>query len=323
LVSDNKHRRSRRGSRNGVFVQSEQFVRTACGLSDRGKRILELLGAGRPPSVVAEAIGINRSSMSRWVKKLRRLGFIRLLPQSVKGSWNFYELTEEGSKFLTGSEEDRLVIVLEDYPVKFEVVSWGRADCLAWEKLGEPRNWVKLGFKVGGVRVVRTSRSVIVHPGRLRGDNSWNLVFVASRECDRVARWLAQRVDMVLRPGEPVKRPTFQVYDQLAEMVTSSFSFKNQDGEGADRSPPARKGHWELGPEAANDFIRASSRLKQLTRQLYQLEGDLGKLEDGLLPALDAWTKVGKQLLKILEKLGQMEEAPSQSMKDESGRYIS
>ena len=40
------------------------------------------------------------------------------------------------------------------------------------------------------------------------------------------------------------------------------------------------------------------------SRQLYRLEGDLEKLEDGLLPALDAWTRVGQQLLKVLAKLG-------------------
>jgi len=64
--------------------------------------------------------------------------------------------------------------------------------------------------------------------------------------------------------------------------------------------------------------------LKLATRQLYRLEGDLEKLEDGLLPALDAWTKVGQQLLKVLSKLGQMEEPEDPSnARDESGRYIS
>lgn len=321
MAPNNKRRDSRQQQLNTV-----KPVNLTLSLSERGKEILELLGSENPPSRVADAVGITRPAMSYWVKKLKSLGYIRL---KLSGVFHHYELTDSGSKILTGSERD-VIVVLEDYPVKFDVVSWGRADDLAWEKLGEPRNWVKLGFKVGSVRVVRTSKSIIVHPGRLRGDNSWHLIFVASRECNRVARWLAQRADMVLRPGETIKRPMFQVYDQLAEMVTRSFSFKNQDGEGADRSPPARKGHWELGPESASNFIRASSRLKQLTKQLYQLDRNLEKMDDnlervesGLLPALDAWTKVGNQLLKILEKLGQIEEAPSQPLKDESQRYIS
>ena len=237
-------KKGKRGSCGEQLTKSKQLRLTARGLSARGKLILELLGAGRPPSAVADAVGLSKSAISKWIKKLKRLDCLRLLPQSVSGSWSFYELTERGLLFLTGSEESASVVVLEDYPVKFDVVSWGRADSLSWEKLGEPRNWVKLGFKLGDVRVVRTSKSVIVHPGRLRGDNSWNLVFVASQECNRVARWLESQTSMIVRPGEPVKRPCFQVYDQLAEKVTGQFSFKNEDGKGADRSPPARKGHW-------------------------------------------------------------------------------
>lgn len=315
------------------LVRTEPVSLTVQSLSEHGKQILELLGAGRPPSAVAEAVGVSRPSMSYWVNKLKQLGFLRLCPQSVAGSWNYYELTQKGSKVLTGSEEDTSVIVLEDYPVKFDVVSWGRADdCVSWEKLGEPRNWVKLGFKLGEVRVVRTSKSVIVHPGRLRGDNSWNLVFVASQECNRVARWLEQKTGLMVRPGQPIKRPCFQVYDCLSEQLTRKFSFKNEDGMGADRSPPAKKGHWELGPEAANDFIKSSSRLKQVTHQMHHLGTDLEKLdtnleklENGLLPALNAWTKVGQKLLKVLSKLDQIEELEQLSAskaKEDNGGYI-
>ena len=322
MASKNSKRRSLGGG-----VKQNLTVKVNCrGISDRGKRILELLGAGRPPSAVAEAIGITRSAVSQWIPKLKRLDYLRLLPQSVKGSWSFYELTESGSLFLTGSEESASVVVLEDYPVKFDVVSWGRADSLSWKKLGEPRNWVKLGFKLGEVHVVRTTKSVIVHPGRLRGDDSWNLVFVASQECSRVARWLENQVGMVVHTGEPMKRACFQVYDQLSEQVTRQFSFKNQDGEGADRSPPAKKGHWELGPEAANDFVHMGGNLKRLNKHLFQLEGDLENLENGLLPALDAWTKAGEALLRVLNKLGQLEEPDEkrdvEPARDEGRGYI-
>ena len=146
-------KKSKQRSRGGVLTKSEQLRLTARGLSDRGKQILELLGAGRPPSAVADAVGVSRSAISKWVSKLKGLGYLRLLPQSVSGSWSFYELTEKGLLFLTGSEESGSVIVLEDYPVKFDVVSWGQADSLSWEKLGEPRNWVKLGFKLSLIHI--------------------------------------------------------------------------------------------------------------------------------------------------------------------------
>jgi hypothetical protein len=169
---------------------------------------------------------------------------------------------------------------------------------------------------------VRTSQNIIVHPGRLKGDDSWHLIFVANRVCTRIARWFEQNVDMVLRPGEPIKKPIFQVYDQLAEEVTHTFTFKNQDMEGADRSPPARKGHWELGPESANDYIRAIGRLKHLTKQMRQFNNNFKKFECSFLPALENWAKLGNQLLKLLEELSSKDvDVPSFSVNDRN--YIS
>ena len=70
----------------------------------------------------------------------------------------------------------RLPIVFEDHPVKFYVFRRERkksdgCSVIDWERLGDVRNWVKLGFRVTGVRVVKTSKSVIVHPGPLKGFN--------------------------------------------------------------------------------------------------------------------------------------------------------
>lgn len=62
------------------------------------------------------------------------------------------------------AEEAHEVVGLEDYAVKFAVVE-GEKCRIDWRKLGSPRNWVKLGVRIGGVRVVRTSRHVIIHPG--------------------------------------------------------------------------------------------------------------------------------------------------------------
>ena len=48
-------------------------------------------------------------------------------------------------------------------------------------RLGRPRNWEKLGVKIGNVRVVRTSKSIIVHPGRLRGFDVDELLMLSGR----------------------------------------------------------------------------------------------------------------------------------------------
>jgi hypothetical protein len=48
-------------------------------------------------------------------------------------------------------------------------------------KLGEPRNWEKLGIHVGNVRVEKTSKSVIIHSGQLSGFNEYYLMMEAGQ----------------------------------------------------------------------------------------------------------------------------------------------
>ena len=239
-------------------------------LTPHAREILELLGAGNPPSRVAEAVGRNKSTITYWIKKFKKLGYIKLQTRDV---YKVFDLTYLGLKILTGSEGARRTIVLEDYPIKYALVE-GEKGGVSWEKLGNPRNWVKLGFKIGGIRVVKTSKSIIIHPGRLKGWDPYRLVYVAGRECGRAASWLQNHLGMVLGPGEPMKRPTFQVYDPVAEELTKYCSFKCDVG-GADRSPPSRRGHWEMGPEVARDYLLSFSRLRVVQNRLDRVDEQL------------------------------------------------
>lgn len=280
------------------FLEFNSFEPVNRTLTPHAKEILELLAAGNYAAKIARIIGINKSAMNYWTRKFLKQGLIRLSCHDVV---KIYELTPLGSRILTGSDRGRRVVVLEDYPVKYRVIEWEKVP-VAWEKLGQPRNWSKYGFRVGGVRVVKTSKSVIIHPGRIRGFDSYELVFHASRECQRVAHWLESHLGMVLGLGEPVKRPTFQVYDPIAEEVTKSFSFKDDLG-GADRSPPSERGHWELTPETAKDYLLAFSRLNQLVQETRNISRRLENLESGMVPSLEVWTKVGNRLLEVLSRL--------------------
>jgi len=240
-------------------------------LTSHAREILELLGAGNPPSRVAEAVGRDRSTITYWIKKFKKLGYIKLQTCNV---YKIFRLTYHGLKILTGSEDVRRTVVLEDYPIKYALLEGEKVGRVSWEKLGKPQNWVKLGFKIGGIRVVKTSKSVIIHPGRLKGWDPYRLVYVAGRECGRAASWLQNRLGMVLGPGEPIKRPTFQVYDPVAEEVTKYCSFKCDMG-GADRSPPSRRGHWEMGPEVARDYLLSFSRLREVQNRLDRVDEQL------------------------------------------------
>ena len=87
-----------------------------------------------------------------------KAGALRLLTDGIV---KYYELTPLGSKLLVSStglttgEADftvGAVHVLEDHAVKFEILKGEDADRrVDWRKLGEPRNWVKMGFKQGRV----------------------------------------------------------------------------------------------------------------------------------------------------------------------------
>ena len=237
-------------------------------LTPRGLEILELLGAGNPPCKVADAIGVSRSAVTYWIRKLTQHGLIKL---QIRDVYKIFALTYLGEQTIKqtsqGVRKARRTVVLEDYPIKYALLEGEKVRRVSWEKLGNPRNWVKLGFRIGGIRVVKTSKSVIVHPGRLKGWDPYRLVYVAGRECGRAASWLQSHLGMVLGPGEPIKRPTFQVYDPVAEELTKYCSFKCDVG-GADRSPPSRRGHWEMGPEVARDYLLSFSRLREVQGHL-------------------------------------------------------
>ena len=254
---------------NGV----QKSPRNICTLplSTRGLRVLELLGAGNTASQTARTLGIGRSSVSYWVKKLLKMGLIQI---QVKDVVKIYRLTYQGSKILTRSERGSRVVVLEDYPIKYEVFEDEKVP-VDWVKLGRPRNWEKLGFKIGGVRVIKTSRSVIVHPGQIRGDDPYELLYLSGRLCDRVAGYLESSLGMRLGPGEPIRKPIFQIYDGLAS--SGKFHAVKVPGVGGeDNSPPSLEPHHEFeGPEETADFLLMPKRLKKLERDMDILNQDV------------------------------------------------
>ena len=111
--------------------------------------------------------------------------------------------------------------------------------------MGSPRNWEKLGFDIGNIKIVKTSRSIIVHPGRIEGFDPYELVYESRQVCDRVAAWLEQDPRcMRLGRGVPVRRPGFQVKDAFGKFVAEYMTVKNDVGS-IDASPPSRGGHLE------------------------------------------------------------------------------
>jgi hypothetical protein len=125
-------------------------------------------------------------------------------------------LTPYGSKLLTGSDgETRLPILFEDHALKFKVLQRERC-CLDWEKLGEPRNWRKMGVRIGEVRVelnLGLEPSVVVHPGQVKGFNVDELEMESARIVERTRLVLEEKFGMVLSEnGAPLHSPRWRVY---------------------------------------------------------------------------------------------------------------
>ncbi len=252
------------------------------GFSPRGLRILRVLGTPDcTASDAAKIVGCSKSLVSHWKDHAVKVGALRL---QTDGIVKYYELTPFGAKFLASSTDfttgERCVAmgavhVLEDYAVKFEIIKEEDGQHpIDWRKLGEPRNWVKLGFKLGNVRVVKTSRHIIIHPGKLRDFNADQLLVTAGQIVGRVRLELMQRFGMVLsEEGTPLHDPVWEVFTPEAEALNGAGTFKVHMAEGAtgglDNSPPDRKRHFEYNrKELAVAAVRSPELFVELAQKV-------------------------------------------------------
>lgn len=246
-----------------------------------------------------------------------------MLRLQTKDVIKIYQLTPFGSKVLTASDVrcDLEAVVLEDFGVKFEVLE-GEKGVIAWEKLGEPRNWVKLGVRIGCIRVVKTSRSIIIHPGQLSGFDVDELEVEAGRIVERVRGVLESRFGMVLsEEGVPLHKPVYRVYSEEAKEDVKHGTAILEGPEGrlsaTDNSPPGPPHEEFDGKERAI----ARQRLPDSVRSLERKVDELRAVVVGLVEAL----KPMDQLTGALQKLLNPElvpEAGPDSAQQKMERYV-
>jgi len=216
------------------------------------------------------------------------MGALRLQTVDVV---KYYQLTPYGSKILARSERFGLEpVVLEDYAVKFVVVEHEKFR-IDWRRLGCPRNWLQLGVRIGGVRVEKTSRHVIIHPGRLKGFDVDELEVEVGRVVERVKMVLENRFGMVLSDeGVPLHKPIYRFYSEEAkEDVKNGTCIV--DGVGSeDNSPPENVPHEEyMGKDRAkarlllpDQVFRLEKKIDLLTDNICRLVNSVAKLSDAL-----------------------------------------
>jgi hypothetical protein len=252
------------------------------GFSQWGLRILRVLATPDcTASDAAKIVGCSKSLVSHWKDHALKVGALRL---QTDGIVKCYELTPFGLKFLASSTdfttgercvEVGVVHVLEDHAVKFEILKEeDKNHPLDWKKVGQPRNWVKLGFKLGNVRVVKTPRHIIIHPGKLRDFDADQLLVSAGQIVGRVRLELMVRFGMVLsEEGVALHDPVWEVFTPEAEALEGAGTFKVHMADGAlgglDNSPPDRKRHFEYNrKELAVAAVRSPELFVELAQKL-------------------------------------------------------
>jgi hypothetical protein len=287
------------------------------GFSQRGLRILRVLGTPDcTASDAAKVVGCSKSLVSHWKNHALKTGCLRLL---VDGIVKYYELTPLGKKilecsknFTTGEAGFGCVHVLEDHAVKFEILKQEDADRrIDWRKLGEPRNWVKWGFKLGNVRVVKTSRSIIIHPGKLRDFDADTLLVTAGQIVGRVRLELMVRFGMVLsEEGVPLHAPVWEVFTPEAKELDDAGTFKvhMRDGVvgGLDNSPPDRKRHFEYNRK---ELAVAAVRSPELFVELTQKVDALAKTVEGLVSVNERLVTLLSEAFGFAKNSGERKEA--------------
>jgi hypothetical protein len=287
-------------------------------LPQRARDILGVLGADGVASEAVRVACCCKSNVTYWKNKFIRAGALRL---KVDGIVKYYELTSYGSKLLTGSDNAvRLPVLLEDHAVKFKVL---RREFVAldWRKLGEPRNWVKLGVRLGSVRVVLNlglEPTVIIHPGQMKGFNVDELEMDAARVIEHVRLVLEERFGLVLSDtGEALHKPRFRVYRPECHAWIKSGTVEVDDDRALDASPTHDKqdilsGRPHLEYEnkrhagIAASFLVGYDYRKNLGRAAVDFPLTLESLElkiDSLCSQISSLLKDNVQKTQLIERL--------------------
>jgi hypothetical protein len=187
-------------------------------LPPTAKKILAILGADGVASEAVRTVGCVKSNVTYWKDRFLRGGALTL---RCDGVIKYYNLTPFGSKLLTGSDGVvRLPILLEDRPIKYKVLCREQS-LIDWRKLGDPKNWRKLGVKIGEVRVIlndrlgsnHTEANLIIHPGQMKGFSSKEVFENSVRVVERTRNILEIKFGMLLDSfGEVVGTPRYHVY---------------------------------------------------------------------------------------------------------------
>jgi hypothetical protein len=243
--------------------------------------ILRKLAEEIPQSIIAKTTPFSISVINYWASKFLKDELIR---EKGHGKPRIFELTAFGSKFLTRSERGfQEPVIMEDYPMKFRVLQ--DAGRVVWEKLGEPNNWVKMGFKISGIRVEKNcgvQPTVIIHCGQLSGFDPDALLVEAGAIIGLVRARLLDLGVVTDDVGIPIRKKWFKSYTPEAEILNESGTVETPDGH-IDDSPPKdhkeqKEPHEEREYEQQKNYMAMPRRIQNLEQKVDGLTDVVSKL---------------------------------------------
>jgi len=252
-----------------------------------------MLGKGIIQVETARNLGLSKTRVNYWARKFLNNGMVR---EKFPGRPKFYELTALGSKILTRSERDwDLPCVMEDYAVKHRLLK--DHGLIEWEKLGQPRNWKKVGILVGHCRVEKTSRSIIIHTGQLSGFDPDYLLVQAGQIIADVKAFLESHGVELDAVGLPLHGPIVKFYPPEAEIFNRLFGTVSTEEGSLDNSPPDKIPHVEYTLKTAKHYLEMPTRLKEISDKLSRMDG----IEKSLEKLISYVAKLQKQTIKTIE----------------------
>jgi hypothetical protein len=307
-------------------------------LPEKARKILAVLGSDGVASEAVRIAGCAKSNVTYWKNRFVKAGALQLRQDGIV---KYYELTAYGSKLLTGSDGDlRLPVLFEDHALKFRVLRRERCR-VDWVKLGEPRNWRKLGVKIGEVRVelnLGLEASLVIHPGQLKGFCVDELEMDSARIIERTRVVLEQKFGMELSEvGVALHSPRWRVYrPECHEWILSGTV--EVEGIGAlDHSPThdkqdplSGKPHLEYSDKRlaskAAEFPVAHEFGKRLAISAVEFPLVLANLEaklDALYAQFERLAAANERLVEFLGKFADAPKADSVQVGEKLGEYVS
>ena len=188
----------------------------------------------------------------------------------------------------------KVLVVLEDYPFKFSIVE-GEKFGLDWVKLGNPRNWVKLGVKIGKIRVEKNAgKSIIIHSGQIRGFDASNLLVEAGGLIQNVKSVLEKNFGMVLSDiGVPLHEPIVRFFTPEAKELNKHGTVVVEGIASLDHSPPENLPHLEYrGVLNIKNYLLMPIRVARIEQKVDSLERNLESLTNSLEQVVDPLSKL-------------------------------